>query len=130
MTPEFDTIFVRLRSILQNHAGSFKVKPDTAVEYGLLGEVGPAMLRAWGGKLKRHMMPVAWVTIGKAYVSYHMMGMYGNTRLSGSMSKKINAPMQGKTCFNFKTNDEELFRELELLTIKCIADFRKAGFIL
>jgi len=38
--------------------------------------------------------------------------------------------MQGKTCSNFKSNDEALFKELEKLTAQGIAGFRKAGFIL
>jgi len=37
--------------------------------------------------------------------------------------------MQGKTCFNFKNDDEALFKELEQLTVQGIAGFRMAGFI-
>src|SRR6185295_14811762 len=71
---EFETVFGRLKAILQNHAGNFTVKPDTNDAYGLQGKPGPAALQAWGGKLRKPVMPVAWIEIGKAYVSYHVMG--------------------------------------------------------
>ena len=130
MSQEFETTFLRLRAILQEHAGSFSVKPDKPGQYGLYAKVGPATLQAWGGKLKNPMMPIAWVKTGKAYVSYHLMGMYGNTRLLNSMSGKLKARMQGKTCFNFRNIDDKLFEELGQLTVQSIASFRKAGYML
>lgn len=74
-------------------------------------------------------MPVAWVQIGKAYVSFHLMGIYVNAKLHGGMSKRLNSRMQGKSCFNFKRGDEALFRELERLTEQGIAGFKKAGYV-
>jgi hypothetical protein len=129
MKPDFKPVFVRLRDILQKHAAGLSVKDNTSTCYCLEGNAGPAALRAWGGKAKRPMIPVAWVQMGKAYVSYHLMGVYENARLQGRMSKELKARMQGKTCFNFKTNDEALFQELEQLTEQAIAAFRKAGYI-
>ena len=75
------------------------------------------------------MIPVAWVQKGKAYVSYHLMGVYGNTKLRDGMSKELKAHMQGKTCFNFKDSDDGLLEELKQLTARAIAAFRKAGYI-
>ena len=57
------------------------------------------------------------------------MGIYGNTRLLDGMSKELKARMQGKTCFNFKVVDEKLFKELDRLTARSIAAFRRAGYI-
>lgn len=129
MPTEFETIFVRLRSILQKHAGTLSVTVNGRDGYCLEGRTGPATLAAWGGKMKKPMIPVAWVEIGKTYVSYHLMGMYGNTRLRDSMSKELQARMQGKTCFNFKRNDEALFKELEELTARTLAGSKKAGYV-
>jgi hypothetical protein len=129
MSQEFESIFVRLRAILQKHAGRLTVKDDTPDRYCLEGSAGPATLRAWGGKVKKPMIPVASVEVGKAYVSYHLMGLYGNAKLVGGMSKELKARMQGKTCFNFKKNDEALFKELEQITAEGLAAFRKAGYI-
>ena len=79
--------------------------------------------------MKKPMMPVAWVQIGKAYVSFHLMGTYGNEKTREGMSNGLRARMQGKTCFNFKVADEELFQELEAFTARACQDFKKARFI-
>jgi len=125
---DFQLIFARLRGILEKHAGTFSVT-DEPENYCLAGKVGPAALVAWKGKMKRPILPVAWVSIGKSYVSYHLMGIYANQKLQNSLSKALKARMQGKTCFNFKSSDNELFKELEWVTAHSIEDFRKAGFI-
>jgi hypothetical protein len=129
MPTEFESIFVRLREILRLYSGALSVTEDSPSRFCLEGSVGPAALRAWGGKAKGPMICVAWVQIGEAYVSYHLMGIYGNTRLLNSMSEELKARMQGKTCFNFKSHDEALFKELEQLTVQTFAAFKKAGFI-
>ena len=125
---EFESIFERLRAILQKCKGSFSVT-DEPGNYCLAGNVGPATLAAWKGKMRKPIMPVAWVSIGKAYVSYHLMGIYANQKLQKSLSKELRARMQGKTCFNFKSSNDKLFSELEQVTATSIDDFRKAGFI-
>ena len=49
------------------------------------------------------------------------MPVYLFPRLRESMSEKLRARMQGKSCFNFKTADETLFQELERVTTKGLA---------
>ena len=129
MPSDFDSVFARLRTIVQQQAPSLLVTEDTATRYCVAGRVGPATLRAWGGKLKQPTMPVAWVQIGKAYVSFHLMGLYGNSPARAGMSEKLRARMQGKTCLNFKVADEALFTELEHVTARVCQGFKKAGFI-
>ena len=130
MNSDFASIFARLREILRPHAGTLSVKHDRADCYCLEASAGPAAVRAWRGEMRKPMLPVAWVQIGKAYVSYHLTGIYGNTTLLNAMSKDLKARMQGKTCFNFKSPDEALFKELEQLTKRSMAACKKAGFIL
>lgn len=126
---DFELLFVRLRTILQMYSDTYSVAEDTPTCFRLEANTGPAAVRAWGGKVKRPTLPVAWVEIGKPYVSYHLMGVYGNEKLLAGLSKRLRARMQGKTCFNFKANDEVLFKELEKLTIQAISSFKKSGFI-
>jgi hypothetical protein len=130
MPAEFEIVFARLKEILQKHSGQFTVKPDSDTKYGLYAKVGPATLKAWKGKMKSPVMPLAWVEIGKAYVSYHLMPVYMNPKLQSTMSQELKARMQGKSCFNFKKIDEKLFRELDALTAKGIDAFKKMGYIL
>jgi hypothetical protein len=129
MSTEFESIFVRLRSILQKHAANLWVKEDAPDRYRLESPPGPATLEAWAGKIKKAMIPVAWVEIGKAYVSYHLIGVYGNANLRDRMSTELKVRMQGKTCFNFKSNEEPLFRELEDLTADALEALKKAGYL-
>ena len=129
MPSEFESIFARLRSLLQKHSETLSVHEDTSTSYSLGGRPGPATVKAWGGKLRKPIIPVAWVQIGKAYVSYHLMGVSGNAKLCGAMSAELKSRMQGKTCFNFKAADDDLFAELDQLTGASITAFRNAGFV-
>src|SRR5258705_8084698 len=85
MENKFDNVFIRLKEMLQKYSGAFTVKPDLNDKYGLYAKVGPATLKVWGGKMKTPVMPIAWVEIGKAYVSYHLMGIYMNAKLQASI---------------------------------------------
>ncbi len=78
---EFGAVFARLRSILQKYAGRLSVTEDSARRFCLEGVPGPAALRAWGGKPRRSTLPVAWAEIGESYVSYHLMGIDGNSTM-------------------------------------------------
>jgi hypothetical protein len=129
MPAALQAVFTRLREILEAHAGEFHVADDTDGRYGLEGPIGPATVRAWGGKAPTGTIPVAWVTIGKAYVSYHLMGVQGNARLMATVSDELRARMQGKSCFNFKAVDEPLFRELARVTADSLHGMRKAGYV-
>jgi hypothetical protein len=53
---------------------------------------------------------------GKAYVSYHLMPVYSHAALAAKISPALRKRMQGKSCFNFKVADEDLFEELAALT--------------
>jgi hypothetical protein len=79
--------------------------------------------------VKKANLPVAWVQIRKAYVSYHLMGIYGMTGLLKGMSKEFKARMQGRTCFNFNTCNDAMYSELDFLTGQAIAAFKEAGYI-
>ncbi len=129
MNSDFESAFSRLREILEKRSAALTVKADAPGHYSLEASAGPAALQAWGGQRRKQRIPVAWVVVSKAYVSFHLMGLYGNSRRLDGMSKELKARMQGKTCFNFKAVDEKLFRELEQLTTDSITDFRKAGYI-
>jgi hypothetical protein len=129
MKTEFHSVFIKLRDILRRHSGTLTVGSDTSDHFSLVANVGPAVLRAWNGKMKKPKIPVAWVQIGKAYVRYHLLALYENAELHKGLSKELKAHMQGKTCFNFKSSNKALFQELELLTAKGNTMFKKAGYI-
>ena len=55
------------------------------------------------------------------------MPVYAAPQLLDGKSAKLRARMQGKSCFNFKVVDEDLFAELDQLTGESFAAFRRAG---
>ena len=120
-------VFDSLKDVLKKHAGRLDVSDDTSTKFCLEAPVGPATLQSWGGKIRRPRIPVAWVELGKSYVSYHLMGV-AIPSVQASMSKALKARMQGKTCFNFTVEDPALFTELGALTVTSIEGMRKAGF--
>ena len=128
MSPEFESVFTRLREILRKNSATWSVK-ESPTRFELSGEVGPATLRAWGGKVRSQTIPVAWVTVEKSYVSFHLMALYGNDKLLTTLSPALKQRMQGKTCFNFKTVDEALFEELRRVTAESLRSLKRAGFI-
>jgi hypothetical protein len=120
MPSDFPAIFARLRAVLQKHLGRLSVKEDTPTSYCLQGGLHPK---------HKTPMPIAWVGINKNYVSYHLMPIYGCPKLLDDCSEELKARMQGKSCFNFKTIDDDLFTELDNLTAGSFAAFKKAGFM-
>jgi hypothetical protein len=129
MTAGLETVFAALREVLAAHATGFTVAVDTSKRYGLKGPVGPAALRAWGGKARSQTMPVAWVEVRKNYVSYHLMGIAGNPQLVSGLTPALRARMQGKSCFNFKEVNKGLMSELSRVTGQSLLGMRKAGYI-
>jgi len=120
MTTKFESVFSELRAILTRHVGSLSVTED-----------GPSRYCLEGGRHPKHQtpMPIAWVQVGKAYVSFHHMGVYARPDLLKGVSKELRARMQGKSCFNFSSVDKVLFAELEDLTVRAFDVFRNAPFM-
>lgn len=69
------------------------------------------------------------VQIKKRYVSYHLMPVYVNPQLLEGMSPALKKHMHGKSCFNFRTIDASLFKELSKLTDAGFIDYRKKGYV-
>jgi hypothetical protein len=59
---------------------------------------------------------VGGTRLGKRYISYYLMGVYGAPDLLESISPELRRRMQGKSCFNFTKIDEAQFAELAELT--------------
>ncbi len=100
----FPAVYNRLKAILKPYAPQMVVVKDDATWYYLDTK--------FVGKNKKPIMFAA-VRLGKAYVSYYLMCVYGNTQ---GMTPALKKRMQGKACFNFASLDESLFAELEAVT--------------
>jgi len=104
---DFDLIFQKLKAIFTPYAQKMDAAYDTP-DYYLLNT--------------RHIMkngqPLCFggVRKGKAYVSFYLMSVYASPDLLKQMSPELKKRMQGKSCFNFKIVDDQLFQELAALT--------------
>jgi hypothetical protein len=65
--------------------------------------------------------------IGKNYVSYYLMPVYGG--MGAAMSASLKKRMQGKACFNFTAVDAALFDELADITRKGYDQWRAKGWV-
>ena len=69
------------------------------------------------------------VKTGKRYVSFYLMPVYVHPNLLDGISPGLRKRMQGKSCFNFTRQDDELLRELETLTAAGFTRFQEDGAI-
>ena len=103
----FETTFARLKKILQEHAKHLTVTVDKPDAYSL--DAG------YSEKFKRQMFFGA-AQIRKRYVSFYLMPVYVFPDLLKGISPALKKWMQGKSCFNFATIDDEMLAELAALT--------------
>jgi hypothetical protein len=106
---DFPLIFEQLKNILQPHAKDLTVKADTSNTYYLDGP--------YSAKWKKELF-FGSAQIKKNYVSFYLMPVYMYPELLNEVSPELKKHMQGKSCFNFKTVEPELFAELAALTRK------------
>ena len=109
--PDLRPVHERLRAILAPYRERLNVSAD-----------GPnGMILELPGYAGNPWAYVAGTRLGKRYVSYYLMGVYGDPALVDGMSPELRRRMQGKSCFNFTKVDKALFAELALLTEQSIA---------
>ena len=117
---DFAQTFLKLKAILSPYAKKLIVVHDTDTNYYL--DTKFVM------KNKRRLF-FGGVRVGKAYVSYHLMPVYAFRELVDGLSPELRKHMQGKSCFNFKTVDQKLFKELAALTKIGFAKFHDPRFL-
>jgi hypothetical protein len=116
MKPEFEGVFSELKGLLKKHERALKVLKDEPQEYTLVTKSNSNRgMPMWFGSVRA----------GKAYVSYHLMYLYYNPAANAAISPGLKKRMQGKTCFNFKSVDKELFAELKTMTQAGVDGYRK-----
>jgi hypothetical protein len=113
-------VFTELRKLLAPHAAKLDATKDTDVELYLNTR-----------HIQKNKSPLFFgaVQIKKAYVSYHLMPVYVKPELLDDISPALKACMQGKSCFNFKSVEPALFKELGKLTKAGYASYKAQGFV-
>lgn len=108
----FESVFQRLKTILQRYEASFILKADEPGNYYLETAYSP--------KYRKELF-VGAVQIKKNYVSYHLMPVYMYPDLLEGISPELKKRMQGKSCFNFRAIDDKQVEELARLTEQGVA---------
>ncbi|MBI3168032.1 MAG: hypothetical protein HYZ22_06110 [Chloroflexi bacterium] len=103
---EFHLVFESLKSILKPYAKKLTIKTDTADTFYL----DAAYIERW----KKELF-FASAQIKKNYVSFYLMPVYMYPDLLKNISPELKKHMQGKSCFNFKKVEKNLFEELSRL---------------
>ena len=119
MSPQtdFPLVFEQLKSILKPYAKNLTITADTTTTYSLDS--------SYSEKYKKVIFYGA-VQIKKNYVSFYLMSVYMFPELLKGISPELKKHMQGKSCFNFKKIEPELFKELTKLTKLSVEQFRAA----
>ena len=107
---DLQPVHERLRAILEPYRSQFVVAKDGPE--GMSLELPDYPNTPWGF--------AAATRLGRRYVSFYLMGVYGAPELLDTMSPELRRRMQGKSCFNFTTIDEALLAELTELTARSI----------
>ncbi len=109
-------VYVELVRIMKKHEKNLKVFTNDKDTYSLIGPMSE--------KFKKELW-FGGVQIKKNYVSYHLMPVYMYPDLGKEIPGSLKKRMQGKSCFNFKQVDKDLFKQLAELTEKSIKMFKQ-----
>ena len=116
MRPEFSAAY----ACLIPHVKDLSIKTDSANEFTLLTKSKSPFPQHKG-----QPMYFGSVRVGKAYVSFHLMPLYMCPALQKAVSPTLKKRMQGKTCFNFKTEpDQGLVDDLKELTAAAVENWK------
>jgi hypothetical protein len=114
---ELQAVFEQLRGVLQPYAEQLVVGADTPGQYSLN--------TPYVATLKKELF-FAGAQIGKNYVTFHLMPVYGSPALREALSAELKQRMHGRACFNFTRVDPEILAELSALTARGLEGFRRA----
>ena len=114
-TPDFQTLFKRLRAILKPYEAQLTLVDDQPERYYLNGH--------YSQRYKKELFFGSTI-IQKNYVSFYLMPVYMYPELLETISPELKKRMQGKSCFNFKRVDDALFDELAALTKRSYERFK------
>jgi hypothetical protein len=114
----FDEVFVALKAIVQRHTAGYEIVSDEPGKYYVALPSLNACKPVWFGG----------VEIKKNYVSFHLMPVYCCPGLLQEISTQLRTRMQGKSCFNFRTIDLQLFSELDSLVAAGKLQFEQIDF--
>jgi hypothetical protein len=120
ITRDFPGTFRVLKGLFVPYASRLHATQDSDTFYMLDGE--------YATEFKRTMF-FGGVQIRRAYVSFHLMPIYTNPELLGSVSDALKKRIHGRSCFNFTRPERELLVELSALVDRGFALYERLGWV-
>ncbi len=117
---DFGAVFEELKKVMGTVAPQLRVIDDQPEKYSLVTQS-----KSWRGG----PMFFGAITLGKAYVSYHLMALYVCPELTKEVPLGLGKRKQGKACFNFRAPDVALFAELRDLTKAGLEKYRAKNWL-
>ena len=119
-TTDKTAVFQELKETMSSYSEHLELVTDDEVSYYLNTH-----------HIMKNKKPMFFgaVQIKKNYVSYHLMPVYVDPTLLDNISEPLRKRMQGKSCFNFKSVEKDLFKELALLTEAAYQSYVQAGYV-
>lgn len=117
---DFQPVFNQLKSILAPYTSQLKTTADTDNDYNLY--TSHVMYN-------KQDLFFAGLRKQKNYVSFYLMPVYVFPELLDGISPELKKRMQGKSCFNFKNVDDQLFQELAQLTQAGYNRYHAEGYV-
>jgi hypothetical protein len=119
-TIEKTAVFQELRETMSSYSDHLDLVTDDEISYFLNTH-----------HIMKNKKPLFFgaVQIKKNYVSYHLMPVYVDSSLLDNISEPLKKRMQGKSCFNFKSVEKDLFSELASLTEAAYQSYVQAGYV-
>jgi hypothetical protein len=115
MANSLESVFIELRERMLRASTGMNLAED---------EPGNVVLETpWNEPGKKDPAWFGAVQLKKNYVSWHLMPLYALPPLRDGVPPELEKRMQGKSCFNFKKVEPELFDTLERLTVECAAAY-------
>jgi hypothetical protein len=103
----FGAVFMALRKLLKRYESELAVKTD---------KPGNCYLETRSTSLNGRRMFFAAAKIKKNYVSFYLIPLFMFPDLSQKISPTLRRLMQGQSCFNLTTMDQDCLDELDRLT--------------
>jgi hypothetical protein len=116
----FQSIFEELKNILAPYGEKLVLKIDESDNF----HINTNFIMK-----NKKLMYFGSVKTNKNYVSFHLMPVYVFPNLIENISPELKNCMQGKSCFNFKSIDFVLFKELAALVNDGYLKYKDSGYL-
>ena len=124
MTDAKPIIFKKIRTILEGFESSTLKGRGNDKKYEMSGTKDIVyMNREFKG------MFFAAVMIQKGFVSLHYFPIYCNPKLIAEVPDNLKKLLKGKSCFNIKKDDPEIYKSIKTLIKSGKAFYKKQGWI-